>query len=135
MKVPAHPLMRDIIALVVAALACPISVFGGANLGCVGRASFEGDCASTMVGVSPLILIGAGIIAGVSSRGWTGLFVTLVGVATGMFVILAISNVVGRPVPPDLFTGVVATIWFSVPTMIGYGIGRVVNRLLATRAR
>jgi hypothetical protein len=127
--------VRDVAALVVALLACPISVFGGANLGCVGRAGFEGDCAITMVFISPMILLGGGAIAGLLTRGWTGLLVTLVGVVAGMVTILVLSNLMGRPVPPDIFTGVIATIWFSVPTIIGYSIGRVIARLFATRAK
>lgn len=134
MKSPLPSLARDLIALVVALVACPVSVFGGANVGCVGRAGFEGDCALTMVFMSPLILILGGVLAGITTRGWTGLAVTLVGTVAGMFAILAISNLVGRPVPPDFFTGVIATVWFSAPITIGYAMGRVVVRLLATRA-
>ena len=133
MKTPLPSFVRDLAALVVAFLACPISVFGGANLGCVGHAGFEGSCANTMIFVSPLILISGGAIAGLLTKGWTGLLMTLIGVVGGMFAILVISNIAGRPVPPDIFTGVIATIWFSVPISIGYGIGRVVARLFATR--
>jgi len=132
-KSPLPSFVRDLAALVVALLACPISVFGGANLGCVGRAGFGGDCAITMVVISPLVLIAGGALAGLLTQGWTGLLATMVGVVAGMFVILLISNLMGRPVPPDIFTGVIATIWFSVPTVIGYGIGRVISRLFATR--
>ena len=135
MKSSVPSFARDLIALGVALVACPVSVFGGANLGCVGQPRLEGTCASTMVFTSPLILLAAGAIAGIATRGWTGLFATLVGVTGGMFAILGISNLAGRPVPPDFFTGVVATVWFMGPVMIGYGIGRVVSRLLATRAR
>jgi hypothetical protein len=125
---------RDLAALVIGFLAGPISVFGGANIGCVGHAGFEGSCATTMVFLSPLILLAGGGAAGVITRGWTGLLATLLGVAGGMVGILAISNLVGRPVPPDIFTGVIATVWFMVPVTIGYGIGRVIERLFATRA-
>jgi hypothetical protein len=124
---------RDLAALVVALLACPISVFGGSNLGCVGHAGFQGDCAITMVFISPVILLAGGAIAGLLTRGWTGWLVTLVGVVSGMVTILVISNLMGRPVPPDIFTGVIATLWFSVPISIGYAIGRVITRLFATR--
>lgn len=134
MKTLVPSFVRDLIALVVAFVACPVSVFGGANVGCVGHAGFEGGCAATMVFVSPLILLAAGAIAGLVTRGWTGLFATLVGVAGGMFAILLISNFVGRPVPPDIFTGAIATVWFMVPMVIGYAIGRVLARLFATRA-
>ncbi|HEY5629557.1 MAG TPA: hypothetical protein VIR16_08610 [Candidatus Limnocylindrales bacterium] len=125
---------RDLVALVVAFVACPVSVFGGANLGCVGQAKFEGSCASTMVFISPLVLLAAGAVAGIATRGWTGLFATLVGVVGGMFAFLGISNLAGRPVPPDIFTGVVATVWFMGPVIIGYAIGRVLTRLVANRS-
>jgi hypothetical protein len=132
-KTPLPSFVRDLVALVVAFVACPVSVFGGANLGCVGSPGFSGECAITMVFVSPLVLIAAGMIAGLVTNGWTGLLWTLVGVVGGMVAILAISNLADRPVPPDIFTGVVATIWFSVPVTIGYAIGRVVSKLFATR--
>jgi hypothetical protein len=126
-------MMRDLLALVVVVLACPIAVFGGANLGCVGSASFNGACALTVIVASPLILLAGGIIAGISSRGWTGLLVSLVGMVIGMFLILGLSFVAGKPVPVDIFTGVVATFFFGIPVMIGYAIGRVIVRLFATR--
>jgi hypothetical protein len=133
MDAPRHAMMRDMLALVVVVLACPIAVFGGANLGCVGSASFNGSCAVTVIFVSPLILLAGGAIAGISSRGWTGLLVSLVGMVIGMFLILGLSFVAGKPVPVDIFTGVVATFFFGIPIMIGYAIGRVIVRLFATR--
>jgi len=133
-KTPSHPLFRDILALVIVALTCPIAVFGGANLGCVGSASFSGSCAMTVIVASPLILIVGGAIAGVLSRGWTGLLISLVGMVIGMFSILGLSMLAGKPVPVDFFSGVFATVFFGVPIAIGYGIGRVIVRLLATRA-
>ena len=133
MDAPRHAMMRDLLALVVVVLACPIAVFGGANLGCVGSASFNGACAVTVIIASPLILLVGGAIAGISSRGWTGLLVSLVGMVIGMFLILGLSFVAGKPVPADIFTGVVATFFFGIPIMIGYAIGRVIVRLFATR--
>jgi hypothetical protein len=133
MDAPRHAMMRDLLALVVVILACPIAVFGGANLGCVGSASFNGSCAVTVIIASPLILLVGGAIAGISSRGWTGLLVSLVGMVIGMFLILGLSFVAGQPVPVDIFTGVVATFFFGIPIMIGYAIGRVIVRLFATR--
>jgi hypothetical protein len=132
-KSPFPSPIRDLIALLAALVACPVSVFGGANIGCVGHAGFEGNCAVTMVFMSPLILIAGGLVAGLTTRGWTGLLATLVGTVAGMFAILAISNLAGNPVPPDIFTGVIATVWFSTPIIIGYAIGRVIVRLVAAR--
>ena len=133
MDAPRHAMMRDLLALVVVVLACPVAVFGGANLGCVGSAAFNGSCALTVIFVSPLILLVGGAIAGISSRGWTGLLVSLVGMVIGMFLILGLSFLAGKPVPVDIFTGVVATLFFGIPIMVGYAIGRVIVRLFATR--
>jgi hypothetical protein len=133
MDAPRHGLMRDLLALVVVIVACPVAVFGGANLGCVGSAGFSGSCAVTVIFVSPLILLLGGAIAGISSRGWTGLMVALIGMVLGMFAILGLSLVAGKPVPVDFFSGVFATFFFGIPIVIGYGIGRIITRLFASR--
>jgi hypothetical protein len=133
MDAPRHGLIRDLIAFVVVIIACPGAVFGGANLGCVGSAAFNGSCAVTVIFVSPLILLAGGAVAGIASRGWTGLLVTLIGMVLGMFAILGLSFLAGKPVPVDVFTGIVATFFFGIPTVIGYAIGRVLTRLFATR--
>jgi hypothetical protein len=128
-----YSLLRDILALVIVAVACPIAVFGGSAAGCIGQGGFEAECALNGVWIAPLMLLAAGFTAGLITRGWTGLFIVFLGTVIGMTSILVLSNAVGRPVPVDLFSGVVATIWFLGPIVIGYGIGRVVIRLLATR--
>jgi hypothetical protein len=133
MDAPRHGLMRDLLALIVVIVACPVAVFGGANLGCVGSAGFNGSCAVTVIFVSPLILLVGGAIAGISSRGWTGLLVALTGMVLGMFAILGLSFVAGKPVPVDFFSGVFATFFFGIPIVIGYGMGRIIWRLFATR--
>jgi len=129
---PRHGLMRDALAFLIVALACPVAVFGGSNIGCVGQ-GFNSDCAMTAVFISPLMLVAGGVLAGLVTRGWTGLLLVLLGVLVGMVSILLLSFGVGKVVPLDPISGVIATIWFSVPVMIGYGIGRVIVRLLATR--
>ncbi len=126
-------MLRDLAALVVVALACPIAVFGGANLGCIGHAEFSGSCALTVIVVSPLILLAGGAVAGVLTRGWTGLLWALVGTIGGMFAILVVSQVVHDPVPVDLFSGVIASAFFGFPIMIGYGFARVLAKLLESR--
>ena len=133
MDAPRHGLIRDLIAFVVVIISCPVAVFGGANLGCVGSAAFNGSCAVTVIFVSPLILLVGGSIAGISSRGWTGLLVALIGMVIGMFAILGISFLAGKPVPVDFFSGVFATFFFGIPIVIGYAIGRIITRLFATR--
>ncbi len=133
MDAPRHGLLRDLIALVVVALACPVAVFGGANLGCVGSASFSDTCALTVIVASPLILLAGGVVAGISTRGWTGLLAVLVGMVIGMIAILWLSMVAGKPVPLDIFSAVFATVFFGGPVVAGYAIGRVISRLFATR--
>jgi hypothetical protein len=128
-----YSMLRDIAALLLVAVACPVAVFGGANLGCVGSSAFSGSCAVTVIFVSPVILLVAGAIAGILSRGWTGLMVSLIGMVMGMFAILGLSFVAGKPVPVDLFSGIFATVFFGFPIVVGYAIGRVISKLFATR--
>jgi hypothetical protein len=127
-----HSVLRDLAAIVIAVLACPVAVFGGTNLGCVGQ-SFTSDCAMTAVAISPIILLLSGGVAGLVTRGWTGLLMVFVGTVIGMFLILALSFLAGRPVPVDPISGLIAGVWFFAPIAIGYGIGRVLWRLFATR--
>jgi hypothetical protein len=130
-----YSLLRDLLALIIVVLACPVAVFGGANIGCVGSTSFSGSCAVTVIFVSPLILLLAGTIAGIASRGWTGLMIVLIGTFIGMLTILAVSQLAGNPVPVDWFSAVAASIFFGGPLVVGYAIGRLLSRLLAMRAR
>jgi hypothetical protein len=133
MPTPRHGALRDLVAFLVILVACPAAVFGGANLGCVGSASFNGDCALNAVFISPLLLLAAGTIAGIATRGWTGLLIVLVATVAGMFSILFLSFAAGRPVPVGPIEGTIATIFFAGPIVIGYGIGRVIVRLFETR--
>ena len=124
--------LRDLIALVIAALACPVAVFGGTNLGCVGQ-GFTSACVMSAIVISPLILLAAGIATGIITRGWTGLLLVFIGTVIGMTSILVLSMIAGRPVPVDPISGFIAAVWFLAPLTIGYGIGRVIERLFATR--
>jgi hypothetical protein len=128
-----YSLLRDILAFVIVAIACPVAVFGGSAAGCIGSGGFEFECALNGVWIAPLMLFASGLVAGLVTRGWTGLLIVFLGTVAGMTSILFLSYAVGRPVPVDLFSGVVATIWFLGPIVIGYGVGRVIIRLLATR--
>jgi len=125
--------LRDLAALVIAAVACPLAVFGGTNLGCVGKVSSE--CAMSAILVSPLLLLAAGVATGFVTRGWTGLLIVFVGCIVGMAAILALSFGAGRPVPLDPISGVIATAWFLAPLSAGYGIGRAILRLAAMIGR
>ena len=126
---PHHGLMRDAFAFLVVVVACPIAVWGGSMLGCVGQAGRFTACAMNAFFIGPPMLMVAGAIAGTSSRGWTGLFITGVATLLGMLSILLLSMLVGRPVPVDWFSAVVATAWFSAPIVVGYGAARLVARI------
>ncbi|HEX5828379.1 MAG TPA: hypothetical protein VFY23_12720 [Candidatus Limnocylindrales bacterium] len=129
-----YSLLRDAIAVLLVAIACPIAVYGGSAAGCIGAGGFESACALNGVWIAPLMLVGAGLVAGLITRGWTGLFLVCVGTVIGMMSILVISFLVGRPVPVDPVSAFIATVWFLAPVAIGYGLGRVAWRVyLATR--
>jgi hypothetical protein len=126
--------LRDLIAFLIVAAACPIALFGGSMLGCVGQ-GFNAGCATSAIAVSPVILLAAGVVAGLVTSGWTGLLVGFVGNIAGMTLILVLSFGVGQPVPLDPFSAIVATFWFGFPSLTGYGIGRLIWRLYNRRDR
>lgn len=131
---PRYSVLRDTIALAVVAIACPAALFGGSMLGCVGQ-GFSAGCALNAIYISPILLLASGMIAGLVSRGWTGLLVVFAGTVIGMTVILVLSFGIGDPVPVDPISGVLATTWFFAPVAIGYGIGRLVWRLFVTQTQ
>ncbi len=126
-------LLRDVLALAIVAVACPVAVYGGSAAGCIGQGGFEAECALNGVWIAPLLLFGAGVVAGLVTRGWTGLLIVGVGTVIGMVSILVLSLAVGRPVPVDPVSGFIATVWFLGPIVIGYAAGRVAWRLLGRR--
>jgi hypothetical protein len=127
-----NSLVRDWVALLIIFVAVPMSVFGGVNVACVGQ-GVTSSCAPQVVFLSPMVLLISGVLAGVITRGWTGLFVVGVGQIAGQVLIVLLSYVSGRPVPVDLFSGIVATIWFGAPIAIGYGLSRLASRLSGRR--
>ena len=118
-----YGVLRDWIALVIILFAVPLSVFGGTNIACVGQ-GFSSSCALDAVFISPVLLAGAGVVAGLITSGWTGLFVVGVGQILGQFLILLLSYLAGRGVPVDPFSAILATLWFGAPIAIGYGLAR-----------
>lgn len=131
-----YSLLRDWIALVVVAIACPAALLGGSMLTCVGQAGLTADCALRAITVTPVVLFASGLVAGLVTRGWTGAFVVCVGTVVGMTAILFISFAEGRPVPVDVFSGAIATAWFLGPIIIAYGVARAgvrVRRLAQVR--
>jgi lysylphosphatidylglycerol synthetase-like protein (DUF2156 family) len=128
-----HTVLRDWIALILILVVVPLSVFGGANIGCVGQGLSQ-SCATQAVLISPLLLMVAGLVAGLITSGWTGLLVVGFGQIAGQVVIVAMSYLAGRPVPIDLFNAIIATLWFGIPIAIGYGLARL-GSLIVRMAR
>ena len=129
MPKPRSTPLRDLVAVLVVAVACPVALFGGSMAGCVGQ-GFTSQCAMSAIVIAPVLLLAAGAIAGIITRGWTGMLLTYIGVVIGMTAILVLTYAAGRPVPMDLFAGAIATIWFLAPVWIGYGAARLVAALL-----
>lgn len=127
-----YSVLRDLIAFLIVAVACPVALFGGSLLGCVGQ-GFTAACATSAIAISPVILLLAGMVAGSVTRGWTGLLVGFLGNIAGMSAILVMSFGVGEPVPLDPISGIIATAWFGFPSLTGYGIGRLIWRLVGLR--
>jgi hypothetical protein len=123
-------LWRNLAALALAAVACIVALFGGALLGCAAQ-GMTPSCATDGILVSPVLLFGAGIGASLLARGWIGLSVVAIGVLVGMAAIPIVASIAGNPVPIDPVQGVIATIWFMPPVLVGYGTGRGVARLRA----
>ena len=123
-------LMRRLAALVIVAVACPVALFGGALLGCATQ-GFSASCAINGVLVSPVLLVFAGFGASLVTRGWVGMGFVILGVLVGMVAIPIVASIAGNPVPIDPVQGVIATIWFTPPVLIGYGVGRGLARLRA----
>jgi hypothetical protein len=127
-------LMRRLAALLVVAVACPVALFGGALLGCATQ-GLSPSCAIDGILVSPVLLAIAGLGASLLAHGRTGLSFVLLGVLIGMVAIPVVASVAGNPVPIDPVQGVIATIWFTPPVLIGYGVGRGLARLRARSPR
>jgi hypothetical protein len=118
-----HTVLRDWIALVLILVVVPLSVFGGTNIACVGQ-GLSSTCPPQAIFISPLLLLVAGLVAGLITSGWTGLLVVGFGQIAGQVVVLVMSYLAGRPVPIDPFSAIIATLWFGVPIAIGYGLAR-----------
>src|SRR3990170_4064424 len=102
MPKPRSTPLRDLVAVLVVAIACPVALFGGSMAGCVGQ-GFTSECAMSAIVIAPVLLLAAGAVAGLITRGWTGMLLTYLGVVIGMTAILVLTYAAGRPVPMDLF--------------------------------
>lgn len=122
-------LLRDLAAVAVVLVACPIALFVGSMVGCVGQ-GFSSACALNAIFISPILLLLAGVVAGLLTRGLVGLLLVIGGVILGMTSILVLTVLIGRPVPVDPISGFIATVWFMFPVLVGYGGARLVIALL-----
>ncbi len=121
--------IRRLVAFVAVVAACPAALFGGALAGCAAQ-GFSPDCALSGILISPFLLLGAGLLAGVLVRGWGGLGLVVVGVVVGMVVLYLIAVATGTVLPFDPVQAVIATTWFLAPTLAGYLVARAAMRLL-----
>jgi hypothetical protein len=116
-------IIRDLAAIVLAAVACPLAWFGGGFVGCATQ-GFNATCAMSGVVIAPPVLILAGLIAAALTRGLWGYAWVVLGVVVGMFLIFGIVLVGGTFLPVDPITGIIATLWFLAPVSLGYFFGR-----------
>ena len=121
---------RAIAALVIVGVACPASLCVTVELGCAAL-GYTGRCAVDSALLSPIVLLAAGLVAGILTRGWMGLAAVVAGVVLGMFALLFVAEALDHPVPIDPISATIATIWFMTPTLFSYGIGRAVMLLIA----
>jgi hypothetical protein len=121
--------LRDLAAVAVVVVACPVALFGGSMVGCVGQ-GFSSACALNAILISPILLLLAGVVAGLLTRGLVGLLLVMGGVILGMTSIPVLTAFVGRPVPVDPISGFIATVWFMFPVLVGYVGARLVIALV-----
>ena len=129
MQQGSRTLARDIATVILVAVACPVALFGGALASCAAQ-GLTPSCAINGVLVSPVLLLAAGALAGILTRGWSGLGLVVVGVVLGLIAVPLVAGAAGNPVPIDPIQGVIAMIWFLPPVALGYGIARGIARLI-----
>ena len=114
---------RHVATVVVIALGVPVALFSGVSLSCT-AGGMSPSCAGDGLLLSPLLLLVSGIIAAFLARGLVGFLLGAVGIATGMTVLWVIGAIRGTFIPLDPAQAVIATIWFGLPSMLGYTLGR-----------
>jgi hypothetical protein len=128
-EVSVSQLARSIATVVVIALGVPVALFAGVNVSCAGS-GMSPECAGDGMLLSPLLLLVSGIIAAFLARGWVGFLLGAVGIAAGMALLWVIAALRGTMIPIDPAQALVATVWFGLPSVIGYSIARVVMWLV-----
>ncbi len=126
-------LARHIATVAVIALGVPIALFAGIDLSCAAT-GMPPSCGGNSLLLSPLLLLVSGVIAAFLARGLVGFILGAVGIAIGMVLLWIIAVLQGTAIPPDPAQLLVLTIWFGLPSVIGYtltrGVMRVVDRAL-----
>jgi hypothetical protein len=117
-------LVRHLAAVVVIALGCPVALFAGVRVTCA-QSGMSPECAQTGLLVSPIILALTGVACAFLVRGLLGFLLGAVGILLGMTILWIVLALTGDPVPLDIAQGAVATIWFGLPSVIGYSLTRV----------
>ncbi len=114
---------RHVATVVVIALGLPVAMFTGVNLSCA-SGGMSPSCAGTGLLLTPLLLLVSGVVAAFLARGLVGFLLGAVGIAAGMLLLWVIAAFRGTFIPLDPAQAVIATIWFGLPSVIGYSIGR-----------
>jgi hypothetical protein len=130
-EVELRTLLRRLAALLLVAVACPVTFFGGALVGCAAQGLTRSCAGDGVLFLAPVLLVGAGLATSLLARGWAGLGFVMLGVLAGMTVIPVVASLAGNPVPIDPVQGVFAAIFFMPPVLLGHGVGRGVARLRA----
>jgi hypothetical protein len=123
-------ILRMVAAFVIVAVACPVTLFGGAIAGCAGG-GFNGDCATSASFLAPVFLMGVGALSAILVRGWRGYVLVVAAVIVGMIAIFVLSAMQGTVLPFDLITGTLWTLFFLAPVTLGWVFGAVGAWLLA----
>ena len=117
-------IIRMVAAFVIVAVACPVTLFGGAIAGCAGS-GFNGGCATSVSFLAPLFLMAIGVVSSILVRGWRGYLLVVAAVVVGMIAIFALSAMQGTVLPFDLITGTLWTLFFLAPVTLGWVFGAV----------
>lgn len=115
---------RRVATIVVIAMGVPIALFAGVNLSCAAD-GMSPSCAGDGLLLTPLLLLVSGLIAAFLARGLVGFVLGAIGIAVGMLLLWIIAAVRGTFVPLDPAQAVLATIWFGLPSVAGYTMGRI----------
>lgn len=116
-------LVRHVAAVAVIAIGCPAALHLGVNISCA-QAEMSPQCADAGLLLSPVILALTGVVCAFLVRGLLGFALGAVGIFLGMLILWVDMALGGDPIPFDIAQGAIATIWFGLPSVIGYSLTR-----------